>query len=484
MATVLADVQYMTANSSTENFVILVDSDTRDRSVYPTPSEYRITFETPFNFVYSLDVLDATIPRTEYTVDTNNNTIKFLIGTQAFSGTSLSQNFKTAVIDVGDYTGVTLTSALTSVMTMRPNNDATLPLQTITVANKSIPNDLETKLTFSCPYPFYIDMAGSTLDNALGMGLNSDTYPAFPQLFGSTETVTGGVPVTDVFTGAYPLNVPTLKPLTATNAVAQAFTLTKRTYLTKIQACFGTLGTTTTNAVPYAILTTLPTSFIQDGTIDVTSFDATDFSSVTTSRILNPGTYYVVFWGSGTSSTSCLGLSFDGTVTTSSFKLYNGAWTTITGVASVIVTGTINYNVIVPKGMYNLVGTPYTVLRVPEIEAHLYRSRAYESFGFGVARFKLGVVGFGSERFDYTAVPPRVITPPIGKLTCLTFRFERPDGTLYDFKGVNHSMLIVIRYYVPKRVEFDDKILNPSYDPDYIAYSRRQDEEDERNEYS
>ena len=76
------------------------------------------------------------------------------------------------------------------------------------------------------------------------------------------------------------------------------------------------------------------------------------------------------------------------------------------------------------------------------------------------------VVGFAQSRLDYNAVTPRRVHP-INSLSTFTFRFVRPDGvTLYDFKGVNHSIIASIRYLVPKpTAAFDDKILNPGYEP-------------------
>jgi hypothetical protein len=114
---------------------------------------------------------------------------------------------------------------------------------------------------------------------------------------------------------------------------------------------------------------------------------------------------------------------------------------------------------IVPQGIYNLLGDRYIVLRCPEIENHIMSSiksfntvnsdtnqpevRQYET---GIAKFKMSVVGFREERFDFNILPPQEFHP-IGKLTSLTFSFENQDGRLYDFKGVNHTLSLSVNFY-------------------------------------
>lgn len=129
-------------------------------------------------------------------------------------------------------------------------------------------------------------------------------------------------------------------------------------------------------------------------------------------------------------------------------------------------------NNIEAPGMYSLIGDRYVMLRCPEIEQHLFRSRAYEKYTMGLAKFKLAVQGYDESRFDFQAMPPREFHP-IGKLTQLTLKFERPDGSLYNFRGVNHTITFALRYYQPKQTkEFTEYQLNPNYDPDYFRHQQ------------
>jgi hypothetical protein len=122
---------------------------------------------------------------------------------------------------------------------------------------------------------------------------------------------------------------------------------------------------------------------------------------------------------------------------------------------------------ITAPGILNLFGDSYCILKIPEIESHMYKGRSYEKHSFGVAQFKLAVVGYASSRFDYSFVPYRRFHP-IGQLSSMTLNFYRPNGRqLYAFHGVNHNLIMVVRYLIPKmKGAFDNRVLNPCYEPD------------------
>jgi len=124
-----------------------------------------------------------------------------------------------------------------------------------------------------------------------------------------------------------------------------------------------------------------------------------------------------------------------------------------------------------PPGIVNVTGERFIILRCKEIEDHLYGSFSYGSFIPGIAMFKMGAVtDISNLRFDYVSLVRKPFHP-IGKLTKLTFRFETVDGNLYDFKGVNNQMLMMIKFRVPtQKMEFERSILNPNYESDFIRY--------------
>ena len=107
-----------------------------------------------------------------------------------------------------------------------------------------------------------------------------------------------------------------------------------------------------------------------------------------------------------------------------------------------------------------------------------YRSLAYSKYNLGLAKFRLGVVGYSENRLDFSKVPLREFHP-IGKLSRLTLRFETPSGNLYDFKGVNHNITLSIHYLEPiQKVKFKQSILNPNYQGDFIGYRFREDDQE------
>jgi len=146
------------------------------------------------------------------------------------------------------------------------------------------------------------------------------------------------------------------------------------------------------------------------------------------------------------------------------------------------------YNVIIAPGIYSFIGEKYAILRCVEIEEHCFRSLALEKHFLGLAKFRLGVVGYTENALVYNTIPAREFHP-IGKLTQLSFRFETPNKNLYDFKGCNHNMTFIIYYYEARpnnTTTWENSILNPNYNPNIIDYlykdEDRDDESDEEDE--
>jgi hypothetical protein len=65
------DVQWLRSQGGVaeKSFMFLVDSSMRDQTAWPTPSEYVVTLPMPLRNVCAVDLVDATIPRTEYSVE-------------------------------------------------------------------------------------------------------------------------------------------------------------------------------------------------------------------------------------------------------------------------------------------------------------------------------------------------------------------------------------------------------------------------------
>lgn len=76
----IEDIDFLYENSVQENMVILVDSNYRDREIFPSAAEFEITFDEPLRFIYGIDILDTTIPRTMFMMDINNNKLSIKYG--------------------------------------------------------------------------------------------------------------------------------------------------------------------------------------------------------------------------------------------------------------------------------------------------------------------------------------------------------------------------------------------------------------------
>lgn len=136
-------------------------------------------------------------------------------------------------------------------------------------------------------------------------------------------------------------------------------------------------------------------------------------------------------------------------------------------------------NILTPPGVINLTGVRYVLLRIPEIEEHMGGNITYgNNTNFpGIALFKLLTDNQISQlRFDFLSLIRKPFHP-IGKVSRLTLRFELSDGTLYDFKGVDHNMTLQIKYYAQKPVPRQAvSMLNPNYTHDMLAYMAAQHE--------
>ena len=142
---------------------------------------------------------------------------------------------------------------------------------------------------------------------------------------------------------------------------------------------------------------------------------------------------------------------------------------------------------IIAPGIVYLIGTRYILLKCPEIEQHLYGSFSYTKNSMGLAKLRTSFWGL-NEDYSIFKLPLREFHP-IGKLDKLTLRFENPDGTLYNFRGIDHDIVFAIYYYSPKQTKiFEKSVNNPEYKLDFISYkfgdkddSYSEDDDDESN---
>lgn len=128
-------------------------------------------------------------------------------------------------------------------------------------------------------------------------------------------------------------------------------------------------------------------------------------------------------------------------------------------------------------GIVDLIGEKYVILNCPEIEEHSTVSLSYAKHNLGLARFKLGTLGYNDENISIQKTKIREFHP-IGKFSKMTLTFLTQNGSLYDFKGANHNITFTIHYYQALQsldsIPFNKSVLNPNYNPDVLQYEMSQ----------
>lgn len=517
----IEDVDYLKANSIRQSYIFLVDSADRDRATYPTPSEYVVEFTAPFRNVIGMEVLDASVPRTMYNVDGINDTLSFFIHTADYPVSSnIFSQCVVRTIPHGEYTVQTLVPALNAVLNMPLNGAAaSQPTASITVEPSTNPADVKSTLRFRCPYPFFLNMGASTIAETLGF----DTYtqpseaavPATerrydapfggdaPQMYHSVHLpfADGSNLVPDRVAFEGPRGVLRTLPLGAGGAaVAQRFTVTTAGYLTQVFAALTADAVSDGQAAIWEVRTGSASApngtTVASGTIALSFIDGTLSDSNKVAVLLQPNTYYWLVLSANSSANmrvfyndvlTTLGTTLLARASTASAWVAKDADTIYYQMSAQIIVKD-DYNMLTAPGIYSLIGPRYIVLRCPEIEENSFRSLAYSKHHLGLAKIRLGVVGYSENRLDFSNVPTREFHP-IGKLTRITLRFTLPSGQLYDFKGVNHTITFAIHYFEPKQMAaFTQSIINPNYDGNFQKYMYKQEDQeadtsDEEEEY-
>lgn len=147
-----------------------------------------------------------------------------------------------------------------------------------------------------------------------------------------------------------------------------------------------------------------------------------------------------------------------------------------------VQSGEESKHIVEAPGIVDLIGEKYVTLHCPEIEEHSTLSLSYSKYNLGLARFKLGIVGYNDENISINRTQLREFHP-IGKFSRMTLEFKTKSGNFYDFKGVNHNITFSIHYYEANSVRnFGTSILNPNYNANMLKYLYSVDEQDDEED--
>lgn len=435
------DVPFLEANSDNASYLALVDSAQRDTRVWPTASEFQVVFDTPFTMVYGMDLLGVNVPRTEFTVGRSRNVLVLSYGEPGAS------QAHTVAVEEGDYTAVTFFAAINTALAACPSPAGNV----VTALNASAVQSVDQRLVFSCAERFTLYMSRSSARVVVGFadpvrsgapGYAADGWaPGAPDTVTSILTPQPGSPGLPACDGLADAVAP--RPVTAGTPVRQAFQAGFAGIATGVRAAVAARGRVLTETLAWRVLSPDLSAVYSVGTIQVNLDQAVSAGTATECPLpLLAGAGYVVEVAdpNNADGANCFTLA-----------------------ANVAVTVQQPVHTVAAPGLLDLTGERYIVLRCLEIESPTNKGRAFEKWTAGVGMITLGTFGYNVQSYDYSAYPPRTFQP-IGSLAKLTLSFRKPDGSLYDFRGLNVQLLLLIRYYVPRTPAGRDTA-NPQYTP-------------------
>lgn len=460
------DIAYLKENSVSDSIAFYVDSSARDHKYFPTPSEYSISFEQPFKFVYGFDVLDASIPTTQYNIENNNNDlaitafavptgnelgdivpyIEDIVHSKDFIGMFEDTERNVALLINEDTATTYSLSALSSSI------DTTAYYAYVWKQLADVPIELK---RYQVPEDYFF-FVFENKEYAIQVAGNESiidiiSYENFALRFMSGGSLITYYEVLKLDNLTYNLLenngdfIMSIDNIRITIDIGNYDIGTLRNELNTLVNTYAIeLETTTsieTRQGKYKI-TASQRIMILNGHL------STIRENIGFSQLPNPAL---------TSNYRCITVGDNPYVYMSIYDDFYQVYK------------------LEGPGLVNLFGERYVILRIKEIEDHLLGSFGYMSFSPGIGMFKLASTfnDVTNLRFDYVSLVRKPFHP-IGKINKLTFRFETAKGKIYDFKGVNHQMLMVVKFLVPtQKLVFQRSVLNPNYDPDFVKYLAR-----------
>ena len=107
------DILFLKSTAIKKNMLLTINSETRNTRMYPATEAYMIAFDEPWKFVFSIDLLHATLPKSQYLVDRHNATASLqcrLLGEE-------TDTWHVVDLTIGDYpTGRSLATMISACM--------------------------------------------------------------------------------------------------------------------------------------------------------------------------------------------------------------------------------------------------------------------------------------------------------------------------------------------------------------------------------
>jgi hypothetical protein len=403
----MEDVAWLLEHGKPESYLFVVNSSSRDFSAYPSPSEYTIEFHSPFRNVFGIELLDANVPRTEYTVEIGSNTLSLSIN---------SGPIVTIDVEPGDYTLQTLTDALTNLL---PSGMSAEPY--------SIPYTLTNRSRLKCTYPFVV--YATPLARILGFNDGKQLY---------NSTVSSQSNVQQAFSGPFPGSDTVY--ISSILSARQSFVPSVSGSVAEITVYADSL--TNTGPITATILDVHNTVY---GSTTIDPATTTQGTVSNGSAIVAGTIYYLVL--SGVGADIFLNTPVDTMAAAETGNLQT--WTSLPNGEAIAFQLMVDVGefVLESPGLCDLTGERFVLIRCPTVETLLYRDRAYETYHGGLGAVSLGSSGIINQNLEFVKLPTRLLQTPIGKLSKLLIRLEKSDGSLYNARGIDHVLTFQIKYF-------------------------------------
>lgn len=492
------DVNYLYEHSVNDSFMFFVDSGTRDRTFFPEPSEYVVTFEEPLKLVYGLDILDAAMPNTMYNIDEDNRTLTFML----MKSSRKDDNDPNWLRTLGDIMYCIIAEQQENLkFRERFNSHVDMDVYVINQAewdaHPEFVRYMENPLSPDSPpfeqepYSFFIILS-RFVDVSMARLSNNSSVTSLQVYFvsmGETYVVDGTEPLAALITSLQGQDVAYF--VRKTPETGWCVTVSRNV---AVPESHGSAGVVLSNiaidtdpvlsfhfqkrTVTLEVGTYNINSLQDDLQIELSSYDI--YVSGTDRAESNDLTKQGRIMFSQRDWPFVLNMDASDMYENLGFEMYtrpgSQEYVHVQFNDNKRLYGSkfdeqmVRYKLKAP-GNVNLLGMRYIRLRCKEIEDHLSSSATFSSLSTGIGVFKLqDMRDVTNLRFDYLTFLRKPFHP-IGKLSRLSLRFETPRGDKYDFKGFNHNILISIKYFAPSMTRaFKQSSLNPNYDPDYIRY--------------
>lgn len=491
----LEDLDYMMENTEKDSVMVIVDSANRNKEAYPNSASYAVEFNEPIKNVFGIEILDASIPVTVYNIDKHNSTFGF---TQLFFNTGYVSsdflNYFNEMQDIqlfNDYFldtrstelficnqesyGAQMFDALAADTTRDvPRNTPNLYMKRVVVQDSGIKlwdASLESALAQPNTYAFKYHISVYTVD------ASSELVP----IMTSSDF---SILADNSFVYYQLLKVTDDEAVTLVQSMLDPDTSCIDIYMNNnfVQMELGNY-----DSVSWILYLQHIFKGLSEGKLS--SIVIKDRDTVSVTKVNNYGAFDLTlrfkFVYNGTNpfildmkkSTSAEAIGFPRTVATpnSGYQILPHRTNQSLYFSKTVVNTRDPNNplqqIIIAPYIINLTGMRYLLLRCPELENHLAGSFATDRSSPGLGMLRLGSsMDISNLRFDYVSLIKKPFHP-IGKLSRLTLRFETKNGDLYDFKGVDHNVLLCIKYYIPKQKQkLEKSSLNPNYNSKYHEY--------------